>query len=89
MSCFVYVDGILGVKINEKEFAWSYGTVAPISSQEKFDECKIKVFIDVRSSDQVFDRNMDIKKLGKYHYFYGVHGEPKIYYERNFLEEVN
>ncbi len=85
MNYFVYVDGILGVKTNGEDFAWSYGTVAPKTSKEKYEECKIKILLEVRNSDEVFDKNMDISQLSKYHYFYAKQGERKIYYERNFL----
>ncbi len=85
MNYFVYVDGILGVKTNEKEFAWSYGTVAPKSTKEKFDVCMIKINVDVRHSNEVFDEDIDINKMGKYHYFRANKNENKVYYERNFL----
>lgn len=85
MNYFVYVDEILGVKTNYHEFAWSYGTVAPKSSKEQFEKCKIRIHVDVRKSKDVFDKNIDLKKMGKYHYFSAVKGENKIYYERNFF----
>lgn len=85
MNYFVYVDGILGVKTSEKEFAWSYGTVAPKSNEKEFEKCKVKVFVDVRNSNDVFDGDFDITKLGKYHYFGAKQNENKIYYERDFF----
>lgn len=85
MNYFVYVDGILGVKTNEKEFPWSYGTVAPKSTKEKFDECKIKINVDVRHSNNVFDTDINFEKMGKYHYFSANRNENKVYYERNFF----
>jgi len=85
MNYFVYVDGILGVKTNEKQFAWSYGTVAPKTTKEKFDDCRIKINIEVRPSKEVFDRDVDINKKGKYHYFCADKDENKVYYERNFF----
>ncbi|HHX68699.1 MAG TPA: hypothetical protein GX708_11680 [Gallicola sp.] len=85
MNYFVYVDGVLAVKTNAKKFAWSYGTVAPLSTMEKYDKCMIKINIDVRSSNKVFNNDIEIDKMGKYHYFYANKDENKIYYERNFF----
>lgn len=85
MNYFVYVNDILGVKTNLKEFAWSYGTVAPKSNKEEFEKCKIKVFVDVRNSNNVFEQNFDISKIGKYHYFAALPNKNKIYYEREFF----
>lgn len=85
MNYFVYIDRILGVKTNGKEFAWSYGTVAPKSNEEEFNKCKIKIFVDIRKSNDVFDENLDQIQLGKYHYFNANPAESKVYYERNFF----
>ena len=43
---YIYCDGILGVKTNVKKFRWVYGSVAPSSSYEKYEECKVK--FDIR-----------------------------------------
>ncbi len=85
MNYFVYVEGILGVRANLKEFLWSFGTVTPKSNKENFDKCKIKVFIEARNSKEVFNKNIDFNCLGKYHYFNAKPEEMKIYYERNFF----
>jgi len=85
MKYFVFVKGILGVKTNMKEFTWSYGTVAPESNKSEFEKCKIKVHVDVRNSKNVFEKDFDITRLGKYHYFGANQNENKIYYERDFF----
>jgi hypothetical protein len=85
MNYFVYVKDILGVEINRSEFSWSYGTVAPKSSKNEFEKCKIKIFIDVRHSNEVFDKRVNFNKIGKYHYFSASKNSNRLYYERNFF----
>lgn len=85
MKYFVYVDDILGVKTNANAFEWSYGTVAPESNLEKFNRCKIKLYINVKRDDDVFPLDKGKRVLGKFHYFSGNPDERTIYYERNYF----
>ena len=85
MYYFVFIDGILGIKTNFKDFCWSYGSVAPMSSEEEFNHCRIKIFLDVRNSEQIFDSDINTKEYIRYHYFFAKYGEQKIYFERNIF----
>lgn len=48
------VPGIIGVKTNCHDFFWGFGKCAAPVSQEVFDRCRIKVFLDVRADRDVF-----------------------------------
>lgn len=45
---FVHCNGILGVKTNIRDFKWVYGSVAPMSSFEEFEKCKVKFDVCVK-----------------------------------------
>jgi hypothetical protein len=85
MNYFVYVDNILGVETNAKTFEFSYGTVAPASTMDEFNKCKIKLHINVVKDDDVFPADKEEKIKGKFHYFSANPGEHTIYYERNYF----
>ena len=67
MKYYVYVEDILGAKTNANAFEWSYGTVAPESNLDKFNRCKIKLYINIKNDDEVFPINKEKNILGKFH----------------------
>lgn len=85
MSYFVYIDGILGIETNVEKFSWSYGTVAPLATEEDFSKCCIKLYIKVVNDNYVFPKDNDKNTLGKFHYFSGNPKEHKIFYDRNYF----
>jgi len=85
MNYFVYVKDILGVRTNLDQFSWNYGTIAPKASAEEFNKCKMKVNIEVRKSNDVFDYTIDKENYDKYNYFFAKKNQRKIYYYRDFL----
>jgi hypothetical protein len=85
MNYFVYIKDILGIKTTLDSFKWTYGSVAPKASKSGFDQCKIKIDLSVRKTNDVFDKSFDIEKLDRYNYFYAQKNNNKIYYERNLL----
>ncbi len=85
MNYFVYVNNLIGAEINQKAFEFSYGTVAPVSTQEEFEKCLIKLHIKVVKDDDVFPKDKTDKVKGKFHYFSGNPDEHIIYYERNYF----
>lgn len=89
MEYMVYIDDILGVKTNAKNFNWSYGSTAAKSTREEYEKCKIKVSLEVKSSNEVFDRNLNMDEYYKYHYFFAKFGEQKIYYERKLFGKLS
>lgn len=85
MNYFVYVEEILGVKINADKFNWIYGGVAPKTNKIGFEKCKIKVSIELKKSKNVFDKSLNQNDYDKYNYFFAKRNEKKIYYERKFF----
>lgn len=53
-SYYENISGIIGVKTNIKGFFWGFGSCAKPVSQEAFDQCLIKVILDVRADREVF-----------------------------------
>lgn len=47
-KCYVYCEGILGVKTNISNFKWVYGSNAPIVSQTEYEQCAVKFEIFIR-----------------------------------------
>lgn len=45
---YEYCNGILGVKTDAKDFKWVYGSVAPQTQKEKYEQCKVKFEIRVK-----------------------------------------
>lgn len=85
MNYFVYARNLLGVKTNASNFSWVYGRVSPQVSEKEFENCKIKIKLEVRKTEDVFDESFRIEDFDKYNYFYARKNENKIYYERNLL----
>ncbi|WP_028855467.1 hypothetical protein [Psychrilyobacter atlanticus] len=85
MNYYVYIQGILGLKTNLNSFNWVYGSVAPKVDKSEYENCKIKIILDVRKSGSVFENSFNKKDYDKYNYFYGYKNKNKIYYERNFI----
>lgn len=46
-NCYVYCDGILGVKTNIPRFKWIYGSVAPSATRDEYESCDVKFEIDL------------------------------------------
>lgn len=85
MNYFVYIKDILAIKTNSKNFSWVYGRVAPKASEDEYSKCKIKINLEVRKTDDVFDKSFIKKDYNKYNYFYAKENGKKIYYERSFI----
>ena len=49
------VPEIIGIKTNIKDFFWGFGQCKEPVSEDRFERCKIKVVLEVRSDSAVFD----------------------------------
>lgn len=52
---YVHVPGVIGIRTNIKGFRWGYGKCVSPSSDSSFNECKIKVFLEEKKDQNVFD----------------------------------
>ena len=43
MNYYVFADGLVGLKTNEKHFRWSFGSDAPPASEQDFQRCRCKL----------------------------------------------
>jgi len=50
------------------------------ASEEEYQACKLRLTVVVEDIDLEM-----LPDLGKFQYFYGLHGEDTLYYSRNFL----
>lgn len=84
---YVASDGLLGVCSNVNDFKWSYGMNMPPATREEYERCELRFRLEV-GGGQIFDPKTVTDagdSVGKYHYFSGVHGEDRLYYQRTFL----
>lgn len=52
---YVYCKGILGVKTNQTKFRWIYGSVAPQTSLEEYENCAVKLDLCIKPEKQLGD----------------------------------
>jgi len=78
---FVASKGVLGLKTNLKEFKWSFGLNMPLMTRQEYDDCVIRLNLDVGPT-RILPQNAN---LGKYHYFVGSPEEDALYYRRPFF----
>lgn len=82
MGCYVYVKGLVGVRINRKDFHWSFGSKAPMASQEDYESCKIKIQLSVVKDSLVSQPQGQERKQGNFRYFHAIPNTGSLYYER-------
>lgn len=85
MNYFVYIKDMLGIETNLESVSWVYGSSAPKTNIDEYEKCKIKLNLQVKKTEDVFDESFDINDLDRYNYFYARKDERKIYYERTFI----
>ena len=77
---YVACPGVLGVRTNVKDFRWSYGATMPLAARPQFDECAVRIRVEVTDDVQLPPSD----RLGKYHYWLGREGEDALFYDRPF-----
>lgn len=85
MNYFVYIKNLLGISTNLDSVSWVYGSSAPKTDKDEYEKCKIKINLQVKKTEDVFDKSLNIEDFDRYNYFYAHRNERKIYYERTFL----
>lgn len=78
MNHFVYIKDLLAVKTNLDKFSWSYGMASKKVTQEDFDQCRIKVHVNV-----VPDKEVPDVKGNQFSYF--TVDKDTVHYRRNFF----
>jgi len=78
---FISSSGMLGVRTNLKQFKWSFGTVCPEVSREEYQQCVVRLRVELDNSIE----SPQGEQIGKYHYFNGHSGQDVLYYTRPFM----
>lgn len=78
---YVASPGVLAVATNAPNFKWSFATTAPPVTLDEFDDCAVRLRLDV--VDDVSIPRAD--QVGKYHYWLGNPDEDVLYYDRSFV----
>lgn len=82
---FVLVDTLLGLYTNIEHFRWSYGIDPPPTDRQSYDNCLIRLRLDVGPLEAQTPGN----STSKYHYFSGTPGTDQLHYQRPFLFNSN
>ena len=51
---YVHVPGVIGIRTNIPGFRWGFGECKVPASENAFDSCKLKVFLEARKDRNVF-----------------------------------
>ena len=86
MECYyyyVYCKGILAVKTNLRDFKWIYGTSAPSSTEQEFNECKIQFVVTVGSEKTLESCSSSDRKFQACLW---DNNKKKLYYHRKLFK---
>lgn len=80
---YEHIPGILGTKTNVDGFFWGFGGCNSPVVKERFDRCKIKVFLEVRPDKAVFD-DIDLSEYShEFRHFKAAPGKNSIIYRQS------
>jgi hypothetical protein len=77
---YVACPNVLGVRTSEPGIKWSFGTAMPPVSSREFDNCQVRLCVDVVDEVLIPESN----RSGKYHYWLGSDSDDAIFYDRAF-----
>jgi len=80
LKYFVPIQGLIGIRINEDDFKFSYGQAMPASTEEAYLAAKIRIDITYLPDSRF--RELPRTATGKFHHFSGEPGGAKIDYDR-------
>lgn len=85
----VSAKGVLGLRTNAPSVKWSWGMNIPPATRKQYDECAVRVRLEVTDEGIADLEEIRAADFGKYHYFGGRPGAESIYYKRTFLGKRN
>ena len=83
---YEYCNGILGVKTNVVDFRWVYGSVAPPSSCERYEKCKVKFIVNVKPERQLSPAESYDQRFQA---FAWNDATKTVYYRRKYFNCIN
>lgn len=76
---YVYSQGLLGVKTNDKSFKWIYGSNSPVTTMEEYESCLVKFDITFKKEKHL-EQNKECDK--NFQAFKWDSSNRKLYYRR-------
>lgn len=81
---YVYCDGILGVETNIADFKWIYGSVAPFATKQDYEECVVKLVVNVIPEKQLQEHSVD----DRFQSYFWNSEKHILSYRRSFLGNI-
>lgn len=78
---FVYVDGLVGVETNLRDFRWGFGKSAPRADEAGYEKCLIKIKLRTRRDKEIAKEAKT--RSGKFRDFTAEKNADVIYYARS------
>ena len=82
MNYYVFADGLVGLKTNEKHFRWSFGSDAPPASEQDFQRCRCKLVLETVRDRDVFPAEETEHREGRFRYFCAKRDGMELLYSR-------
>lgn len=89
---YIYYENIpeiIGIKTNVKDFFWGFGGCDSDTSEENFNKCKIKVFLEERADKRVFE-DVDLNVYNsRFRHFRAAEGQSSVLFEQTVKRAVH
>ena len=86
---YEHVPEMIGMKTNIKDFFWGFGGCKSDTSEENFDKCKIKVYLEERPDKRVFD-DIDLSMYNsRFRHFRAAEGQSSVIFDQTVKRAVH
>ena len=82
---YVYCKGILGVKTNDREFKWLYGSAASCCSEDEYEECRVKFTVIVEPDKQISPAD---PPDGRFQMYLWDQAQKTLFFNRTFFSAI-
>ena len=82
---YVYCKGVLGVKTNFHDFAWVYGSSAPVASSEEYDQCVVKFNVYIKLEKHLSRQYVCDRRFQSYSW---DSKQQTLFYDRQFFKKI-
>lgn len=83
---YVYSGGLLGVKTNIKDFKWIYGSVAPASLAEEYENCAIQLYVKLVPNKELYACESTSSQFSAFSW---NEGNKTLFYRRKLFHSCN
>ena len=82
------IPEIIGIKTNVKDFFWGFGGCKSDTSEENFEKCKFRVYLEERPDKRVFE-DVDLSAYNcRFRYFRAAEGQRSVIFEQTVKRAV-